>query len=105
MPRDPERNFLKAWREFRGMTQAKLGEAAGTNGSVISLLESGDRRLSDKWLRKLAPVLRTSQGHLLEHDPNDLPTDILDIWADIPEDRRDQARDVLKAFRAKAAGG
>jgi transcriptional regulator with XRE-family HTH domain len=103
MPRDPEPNFLKAWREFRGLTQARLGEAVGTNGSVISLLEAGDRRLSDKWLRRLAPVLGTTPGFLLDHAPNSLDADIMEIWADIPEDRRQQARDVLRAFRVKAA--
>ena len=101
MVRSPERNFLRAWREHRRLTQAKLAEAVGTTGAVISLLESGDRGLSDKWLRRLAPVLGTRPGHLLEVDPNDVSTDILDIWADIPEDRREQARDVLKAFRTK----
>ncbi len=83
------------------MTQARLAEAVGTTGAVISLLEAGERGLSDKWLRRLAPVLGTRPGHLLEVDPNDVSTDILDIWADIPEDRREQARDVLMAFRRK----
>ncbi len=105
MPKDPEPNYLKAWREYRRMTQAKLAEAVGTTGAVISLLEAGERRLSDKWLRRLAPVLGARAGHLLEIDPNDVSTDILDIWAEIPEDRREQARDVLKAFRVKAEGG
>ena len=41
---------------------------------------------------KLAPVLGTRPGHLLEVDPADVSTDILDIWADIPEERRQQAR-------------
>ncbi|MEO8927570.1 MAG: helix-turn-helix transcriptional regulator [Caulobacteraceae bacterium] len=101
MPKNPEPNYLKAWREYRRLTQAKLAEAIGTTGAVISLLEAGERRLSDKWLRKIAPVLGTRPGHLLEIDPSDVSTDILDIWAAIPEDRRDQARDVLKAFRVK----
>ena len=104
MVRTPERNFLRAWREHRGMTQTRLAEAIGTSGAVISLLESGDRGLSDKWLRKIAPVLGTRPGHLLEIDPANLSDDILEIWAEIPEDRRDQARDVLKAFRLKAVG-
>ncbi len=81
------------------MTQAKLAEAVGTTGAVISLLESGDRGLSDKWLRRLAPVLGTRPGHLLEVDPNEAPSDILDIWEDIPEERRDQARSILNTFR------
>ncbi len=83
------------------MTQAKLAEAIGTSGAVISLLESGDRALSPKWLNRIAPVLGTRPGHLLEIDPEDVDSDILEIWARIPDDRKDQARDVLKAFRAK----
>lgn len=92
-------NHLKAWREFRNMTQGGLAQAIGTTGSVISLLESGDRRLSDKWLRRLAPALGTSPGHLLDHDPESLPTDLLEIWASIPEDRKAQAIEVLSTFR------
>ncbi|MEI7931718.1 MAG: helix-turn-helix transcriptional regulator [Alphaproteobacteria bacterium] len=92
-------NHLKAWREFRRMTQGALAQAVGTTGSVISLLESGDRRLSDKWLRRLAPALGTSPGHLLDHDPESLPTDLLEIWASIPEDRKAQAIEVLNTFR------
>jgi transcriptional regulator with XRE-family HTH domain len=99
MVRTPEKNFLRAWREHRRMTQAKLAEAVGTTGAVISLLESGDRGLSDKWLRRLAPILGTRPGHLLEVDPNDAPSDILDIWEDIPEERREQARSILNTFR------
>ncbi len=104
MTRTPERNYLRAWREHRRMTQTKLAEAVGTTGAVISLLESGDRGLSAKWLFKLAPVLGTTTGHLLQTDPNDVADDILEIWANIPEESREQARDVLKTFRAKTEG-
>jgi transcriptional regulator with XRE-family HTH domain len=82
------------------MTQARLGEAVGTTGAVISLLESGERGLSDKWLRKLAPVLGTRPGHLLEVDPNDVQDDILELWEQIPMESRPQVRDILKTFRA-----
>jgi transcriptional regulator with XRE-family HTH domain len=104
MPRDPERNFLKAWREHRRMTQVQLAEKVDTTGAVISLLESGDRRLSDKWLRRIAPALGIPVGYLLEQHPDNVRADILEIWAEIPEDRREQALDVLKAFRKKANG-
>jgi transcriptional regulator with XRE-family HTH domain len=101
MVRSGIRNYLRAWREHRGLTQAKLAEAIGTTGAVISLLESGERGLSDKWLRKIAPVLGTRPGHLLEVDPEAVGDDILEIWAEIPEERRDQARDVLRTFRLR----
>lgn len=54
------------------MTQQQLGEAADTTGNVISQLESGVRGLSHKWLLKLAPILGTRPGILLDHDPNTL---------------------------------
>jgi transcriptional regulator with XRE-family HTH domain len=100
MTRSHERNYLRAWREYRGLTQAKLAEAVDTTGAVISLLESGERGLSDKWLRKLAPVLGTRPGHLLEVDPHDVDNDLLEIWEQIPVESRPHARDVLKTFRA-----
>jgi transcriptional regulator with XRE-family HTH domain len=93
------RNHLRAWREFRKMTQEQLADAVGTDKGVISLLESGARGLSDKWLRRLAPVLGTSAGHLLDHDPNELPTDIIDIWSEIAERDKATARRVLESFR------
>jgi len=87
------------------MTQAKLAEAIGTTGAVISLIEAGERRLSDKWADKIAPVLGTRAGFLFDTDPNSLDSDILEIWTKIPEDRKEQAREVLKSFRVKASEG
>src|SRR5580658_6026060 len=98
MTRTPEKNFLRAWREYRRMTQAQLAEAVDTTGAVISLLEAGHRGLSDKWLRKLAPVLGTSPGHLLDVDPNDVSSDILEVWAGVPEDNREQVLNIIKTF-------
>lgn len=98
------RNHLRAWRTFRGMTQEQLANAVDTTKGVISQIESGDRGLSGKWLNRLAPVLGTTPGFLLDHDPNDLPTAFLDVINEIPEDRRDLALDVLKRFRTGTEG-
>lgn len=92
-------HFLREWRTFRHMTQQELAEAIGTSKTVISEMERGNLQLSPKWLRKMAPVLNTSPGYILDHDPEDLPTDVLDIWASIDERDRDQARRVLESFR------
>jgi transcriptional regulator with XRE-family HTH domain len=94
-------NLLRAWREHRRMTQAELGAAIGTTGAVISLLESGDRKLSPKWLHKLAPPLKTRPGFLLDYHPDDVPQEIMDMWADIPTGRRPQAREILRTFADK----
>lgn len=101
MPRKTSKkaaNHLRAWREFRRMSQAQLAEKIGTADNVISLLESGQRQLSDKWLRRLAPALGTTPGFLLDHDPEDLSTDIMELWLSVPAERRDQAIAVLRTF-------
>jgi transcriptional regulator with XRE-family HTH domain len=94
-------NNLRAWREYRQLTQDELAALIGTNGSVISLLESGTRGLSLKWLQKLAPALKTKPGILLDHDPNDLDTAILEIWANVPDNLRPLARENLATFAKK----
>ena len=82
------------------MSQEDLAEKVDTTASVISMLEAGERGLSAKWLRRLAPALDTTPCHLLEHDPSDLPTDILDIWAHIST--RDKAT-ALRILRSRLA--
>lgn len=102
MPKKPTRqaaNHLRAWREHRGMSQEDLADRVGTAGNVISLLESGGRKLSDKWLHKLAPVLGTTPGFLLDHDPNDIDAAFLDAAMAVPKERRAQALQILQTFR------
>jgi len=91
-------HFLREWRKFRHMTQQELADAIGTSKTVISEMERGNLQLSPKWLRKIAPVLRTQPGHILDHDPEDLDSDIIDIWASIEERDREQAARVLRSF-------
>ncbi|MBC6981410.1 helix-turn-helix domain-containing protein [Caulobacter sp. 17J80-11] len=93
-----KRHYLREWREYRRLTQEQLAEKVGTSKSVISELET-KRELSGKWLRRLAPALDTSAGYLLDHDPEKLPTSILDIWADIPEENRGAAVRMLESLR------
>ena len=91
-------NHLRVWREYRGLSQNQLAERVGTNANMIGYLESGERGLSAKWLRRLADALETTPGHLLDHDPTELPTDILDIWTHIGKKDRAQAARILSTF-------
>lgn len=91
-------NYLKAWREFRGLTQGKLAELAGTNHNMIGYLENGERGLSAKWLRKLAAALETTPGMILDHDPEDLDNDIIDIWSHAGNREKRQISDIAKTI-------
>lgn len=97
-------NHLRAWREFRRMTQEELAAKVGTAGNVIGLLESGERGLSHKWLLKLAPALHTSPGHLLDYDPNDIDRMFIEAALEVPREKRDQAFEILKTFKTGTNG-
>jgi hypothetical protein len=47
--------------------------------------------------------LETTSGYLLEHDPESLPTDVLDVWRDVPEDRRAEGLEMLRILARKRA--
>ena len=91
-------NFLKAWREFRKLTQQELADLVDTNANMIGYLESGERGLSAKWLRRLAPALDTTPGMLLDHDPQTLDSDIIDIWAHADKRQQRQLTDIAKTL-------
>lgn len=78
------------------MSQDELAAKVDTKGNVIGLLESGERGLSDKWLRKLAPALGTTPGFLLDYDPNEIDPDYLaDVMA-VPKDGQERVREMLR---------
>lgn len=81
------------------MTQEELAEKVGTAGNVIGLIESGGRGLSHKWLMKLAPVLGTRPGFLLDFDPNDLDRQFLEAAMDLPEEKRPMALEFLRILK------
>lgn len=104
MKKDREHNHLRAWREYRKLTQEQLADAVETTGAVISLLESGDRQLSSKWLRRLAVPLTTRPGFLLDFDPNDVDRELLDAILAVPAKDRAQALRILRTFSTGTAG-
>jgi len=97
-------NNLRAWREFRQMTQEDLAAKAGTTAAVISLLENGQRGLSASWLQRFAPHLQVSPGFLLDYSPGDLTTDMLEAWASVPKHQQSHALAALREYSAKKTG-
>lgn len=91
-------NHLRAWREHRDMSQTELAKRIDTSSSVISEIESGTLGLSPKWLRRLAPALGITVGILLEHHPDEVDAQVLELFNQIPEENRKLALDVLRSF-------
>lgn len=51
---------IKKLREFRGITQKKLGDFLGFSEAQISYIESGSRKISNEDLNKIAEILNFS---------------------------------------------
>lgn len=94
-----DRNYLRQWREYRGLSQDDLAAAINTTKSVVSLLENEKRPLSSKWLRRIADALNTRPGYILDHDPNEVEADIFDLWSRMSDTERGQAANILRALR------
>lgn len=56
---------VRVWREFRGLTQSDLAEAAGTTASYVSQIEAGRKSPTIDVYRALATALRVTVDDLL----------------------------------------
>lgn len=62
-PRYPNR--IREIRIARGLSAEKLGESCGTSQQQIQRLETGERRLTQGWMEKIAKALRIAPADLL----------------------------------------
>lgn len=84
------------------MSGEELATLAKTDKSVVSLIETGERGLSDRWAHRFAPILRCRPGNLFDYDPNKVPANVLDAWAEIPDESKPQAMTILETFTKRA---
>jgi hypothetical protein len=99
-------NHLRAWMRFRGVKGVELAEALGGNVTpgMVSDLANSKRALSAKWLRRIAPILDTTPGMLLDHDPYELDADIIDIWNHASKRQQRQLVDLARVVVSDKTG-
>lgn len=62
----PPTNCIRELREARGMTLEELATLVGTTEAQLSRLETGERQLTEVWMRRIAPRLGVEPADLLE---------------------------------------
>ena len=94
------KNRIAEIREAKGLKVKELAAMAGFSAPYVSQMELGIRNISLKNLEKLAAALECQPEDLLPISGG-TGADILNIWAAIPPDRRELARQVLESFVSK----
>lgn len=61
--------FLREWREYRGLSQEKLADAANTSKGYISDIERGNRGHSREMAARLAEALNVTVDQLYVENP------------------------------------
>lgn len=91
-------NHLRAWMRFSNVKGAELATRLGgaVTPGMVSDLANSKRALSAKWLRRIAPILGTTPGMLLDHDPYEIDRDIMETWLKASPTQRKQLVDMSK---------
>ena len=104
LPHPP--HFLKEWREERQLTQDQLGDRVGLTHSSISRLETGQSKLTEHAILKLARALQITPGDLFRS-----PLDEDGVWSlalkisRLPPDQRLMAMRMIDALGARENQG
>ena len=56
---------LRVWREYRGLSQTQLAEAAGVTQAMVTMIETGRRKGQTSTLKRLADALEVGVDDLL----------------------------------------
>ena len=78
-------NFIKKYRLERGMTLSQLAELCNTSVRMMQYLESGERGLTERWIRLICAALDVSPTDLIASEA------AMKKWQD--SDRHDQGID------------
>lgn len=94
----PPRNFLREWREYRGLTLEQLAEFIGVTHPTLSRIETGVSPYSQGILEGYADRLSTDVASLLMRNPKE--DGIWSLWEQAkPGERRmilEIARTIVK---------
>lgn len=58
-------NRIREIRESKGLTEAALADLVGTSQATIHRLETGERKLTEDWMRAIAKALEVTPADLI----------------------------------------
>jgi transcriptional regulator with XRE-family HTH domain len=96
-PKNRKRHFIRAWREFRGLTQEQLADRLSTTKANISRIENLRQGYTQDFLEACADALRTDAASLIMRDPSD-PAGFWSIWDQAKPGQRRQIVEIARTL-------
>lgn len=93
--------YLRAWREYRGLTLEAVAAKIGQTHGILSKVERGKRRYNQTILERLADLYGTDPGSLLNRDPRYADDPLAKIVGDLPPEDRPKAAELLRILTAR----
>ena len=99
-PKHRRRHFIRAWREYRGLTQEQLADRLSTTKANISRIENLRQGYTQDFLEACADALRTDPASLIMRDPSD-PAGFWSIWDQAKPGQRRQIIEIARTLTKK----
>ena len=93
---------IKAWRKFRGLSQARLADRLGVTQSALSQLETGETAYVQPTLEAIADALQCAPADLIMRPPGAVD-EIRDVLRDLGAEGQKRALAVIKALKDSEA--
>ena len=90
------KNFIKEWREERGLTQAQLAERLECSEASISRVETGKQTLTGDLRDAIADALSVDPSSLEMRNPAEM--EIWSIWDQAQPGQRRQIIEIAKTL-------
>lgn len=95
-------HYIKAWRKFRGLTQAAVANEIGEKPSSLSQLENGKQGYTQWKLETLARIYDTTPVALLSVDPfSEDQREVDAIWQELSSDGKTEAIEHLRVVHRR----
>lgn len=98
MAKNAHPNRIEEMRKAKGLTLEELAERSGFSTPFVWQMANGVRNVKLANLERLATALECRPEDLLNVETGKTNTDILNLWAAIPPDRRQLALTVLQSM-------
>jgi len=93
------RTFLRAWREYRQLTQEQAAERLNVSRTLLSKIENSKSPYTQGFMEAAAEAYRCEVADLIMRDPVSPVWSIYDTLKALPREQQEHVEQIVKTFR------